>query len=196
MHKPFKKTHQNIRGWRRCTIQNSREERGFVFFWHDLTKKVDLKREVQRDNVLFLPFWFYILQYMWWMTNKTRVSSFKVWSRCWSGSLHRPSDRQTVVFGHDPAERHKACFFSTASGRLYGPLFFGGFLRILEEKFEFCCRNSSTNIRYTNENDNLKVDKVNWVFLLPFCVTMHDFMTGLLMTFSSSDPAPTWSDTL
>lgn len=101
MHKPFKKTHQNIRGWRRCTIQNSREERGFVFFWHDLTKKVDLKREVQRDNVLFLPFWFYILQYMWWMTNKTRVSSFKVWSRCWSGSLHRPSDRQTVVFGHD-----------------------------------------------------------------------------------------------
>lgn len=196
MHKPFKKTHQNIRGWRRCTIQNSRGERGFVFFWHDLTKKVDVKREVQHDNVLFLPFWFYILQYMWWMTNKTRVSPFKVWSRCRSRSLRQPSDRQTVVFGRDPAERHKAFWsnrVTTASGRLMDLCFF--FLRILEEKCEFCCRDSSTNIHYTNENDNL-VDKVNWVFLLPFCVTMHDFMTGLLMTFSSSDPPPTWSDTL
>lgn len=97
MHKPFKKTHwHNEKEWRWCTIQTSRgerwgkvKERGFaVLIWLD--KEVDVKLMTQHSSVMFLPFWFYILQYMWWVGNKTWKFIHWEWNRRMSGRAISP----------------------------------------------------------------------------------------------------------
>lgn len=86
MHKPFKKTHQNIRKDEDDVQSRTPEEGGGGFFWNDSSGKVDVELEVQHNNVTFLPFWFYISQHVWWIINETRTSA-AFW-----GSLRQTTD--------------------------------------------------------------------------------------------------------
>lgn len=63
------------------------------FLWNDLTQKADEKLQIQHNNVMFLPFWFYTLQYIWWISNRTQYR------------LHQTDDRQSVVFRHKQADQ-------------------------------------------------------------------------------------------
>lgn len=86
MHKPFKKTHQNIREDEDDVQSRTPEEKGRFSSGTTWLKRVDEEREMQNYNVVFLPFWFYIFWYIWaWIKKKkqniTQVSSL--------GSLHQ-----------------------------------------------------------------------------------------------------------
>lgn len=163
-------------------LQLQRGKVFFLFFWHDSTRRVDVKREVQNKHVMFLPFWFYILQYIWWINNKTQVSSFRLWTRCSLGvstpvrwqtdcGLQTQTGRPTQCFLSEHRDKANWCFWDALW------IFFLCVCVFWKEKCQLCCRNSSANIRFTNENDILKVKKVNWVVLLQCWVTTHSFVT-------------------
>lgn len=92
-------------------LQLQRGKVFFLFFWHDSTRRVDVKREVQNKHVMFLPFWFYILQYIWWINNKTQVSSFRLWTRCSLG-VSTPVRWQTDCGLQTQTGRPTQCFLS------------------------------------------------------------------------------------
>lgn len=60
MHKPFKKTQHTKTLKKDEGDVQSRRKGGF--FWKDSIGKVDVELQVQHNNVMFLPFWFYIIQ--------------------------------------------------------------------------------------------------------------------------------------
>lgn len=130
------------------------------------------KGELQmlHNNVMFLPFVFYILQYIWWVGNKTWTSSFKVWTRSQSDDTQM---WYSYTNGQTEWNRNKA---DLCSGRLWWFFFvyFGG-------KYQFSCRMCSANIHFTKVNGT---DWVKWAFLLHFFNNIHNCM----FIFLYSDP--------
>lgn len=62
---------------------------GGMLFRYGWTKKSTWSYRHNNSNIVFLPFWFYILQYIWWVGNKTWKSPFQsATPAACRGSLH------------------------------------------------------------------------------------------------------------
>lgn len=137
MHKPFKKTHQNIRKDKDDVQSRAPEERGGGFFSNDSMGKVDEELEMQCNNVFALLILYLTISFM--VNNKTQVSSFKPWTRC----LLMTSTAVCSLQKHT-VDQHDALGPKINTETMLTGWFKDRFLAFfLRGKCQFCCRNSS-----------------------------------------------------
>lgn len=166
MHKPFKKTHQNI-GITMMYNPELQREKGFLLKWFEQEGG-----RGTRDATMscFLPVSFYTSQHSWW-TYETQVSSFKpqiLVAGCWlllqSVIVTLTLDRVLPV----GQQTHKQCFLDA----------FGMQKHLCNYR----------NIHFTKRMTVWESTKWTGCF---FC-----HLDLFLMTFSFNQPTPSWPDAL